>query len=86
MQLSNDDLAPWATSGVVLEFDPGRWPRRDQGCVIDFADGARLVRLYERADADWLYVWGGRDGLATESRLERAAIVRVAAVRARLEE
>ena len=25
---SSGDLAPWAASGVVLEFDPGRWPRR----------------------------------------------------------
>ena len=64
MQLSNDDLAPWAASGVVLEFDPGRWPRRDQGCVIDLTDGTRLVRLYQRADGDRLYVTGGPAGLA----------------------
>ncbi|WP_428151227.1 helix-turn-helix domain-containing protein [Brevundimonas sp.] len=86
MQLSNDDLAPWAASGVVLEFDPGRWPRRDQGCVIDLADGARLVRLYQRADGDRLYVKGGPAGLEVETSLDRAAVARVAAVRARLEE
>ena len=86
LQVSNDDLAPWAASGVVVEFDPGRWPRRDQGCVIDLGDGQRLVRLYERADADWLYVRGGRDGLETVSRIARASVARVAATRARLEE
>ena len=86
MQLSNDDLAPWAASGVVLEFDPGRWPRRDQGCVIDLADGTRLVRLYQSADGDRLYVKGGPAGLGAETSLDRNAVARVAAVRARLEE
>lgn len=86
MQLSNDDLAPWAASGVVLEFDPDRWPRRDQGCVIDLTDGTRLVRLYDRADAEGLYVRGGREGLAAESRIDRRTVARVAAVRARLDQ
>ena len=86
MQLSNDDLAPWAASGVVLEFDPGRWPRRDQGCVIDLADGTRLVRLYQSADGDRLYVKGGPAGLEIETSLDRSAVTRVAAVRARLDE
>lgn len=85
MQLSNDDLAPWAASGVVLEFDPDRWPRRDQGCVVDLTDGTRLVRLYDRADADSLHVRGGPGGLEEVSRIERRVIVRVAAVRARLD-
>ena len=70
---------------MVLEVDPGRWPRRDQGCVIDLVDGARLVRLYERADADRLYLRGGPGGLAAETTLDRASTVRVAAVVARLE-
>lgn len=86
MQLSNDDLAPWAASGVVLEFDAGRWPRRDQGCVIDLTDGARLVRLYQRADGERLYVTGGPAGLTVETALERTTVARVAAVRARLDE
>ena len=85
LQLSNDDLAPWAASGVVLEFDPGRWPRRDQGCVIDLTDGSRLIRLYERADGDRLYLRGGPGGLATQAALDRALIGRVAAVVARLD-
>ncbi|MGV3578178.1 helix-turn-helix domain-containing protein [Brevundimonas sp.] len=86
MQLSNDDLAPWAASGVVLEFDVGRWPRRDQGCVIDLTDGTRLVRLYQRADGERLYVTGGPTGLTVETALERTTVARVAAVRARLDE
>lgn len=85
VQLSNDDLAPWAASGVVLEIDPGRWPRRDQGCVIDLTDGSRLIRLYERADGDRLYLRGGPGGLAFETALDRDRTRRVAAVIARLD-
>lgn len=85
LQLSNDDLSPWAASGVVLEFDPGRWPRRDQGCVIDLSDGQRLVRLYDRADAERLYLRGGPGGVAAPTSLDRASVVRVAAIVARLE-
>jgi transcriptional regulator with XRE-family HTH domain len=85
VQLSNDDLAPWAASGVVLEYEPGRWPRRDQGCVIEMADGETRVRLYDRADADMLVVRGGPGGLAAEERIARADTRSVAAVTARLE-
>lgn len=85
LQLSNDDLAPWAASGVVLEYEPGRWPRRDQGCVIEMADGERIVRLYESADADSLVVRGGPRGLGVSERIARADTRAVSAVTARLE-
>ena len=82
LQLSNDDLAPWAASGVVLEYEPGRWPRRDQGCVIEMADGEVRVRLYERADPEALFVRGLHGG---EERIERDATRQVSAVVARLD-
>ena len=82
LQLSNDDLAPWAASGVVLEYEPGRWPRRGQGCVIEMADGEVRVRLYERADPEALFVRGLRGG---EERIERDATRQVSAVVARLD-
>ena len=85
LQLSNDDLAPWAASGVVLEFEPGRWPRRDQGCILDMADGRRLVHLYDRADAEALVVRGGAGGLGAEVRIDRSDVRTVSAVLARLE-
>jgi len=85
VQLSNDDLAPWAASGVVLEYEPGRWPRRDQGCVIEMADGETRVRLYDRADADVLVVRGGPGGLGVEERIARGDTRSVSAVTARLE-
>jgi len=86
LQLSSDDLAPWAASGVTLEYAPGRWPRRDQGCVIDMADGRRLVRLYERAEGDLLVVRGGPGGLSAEERIPRAETRSVSAVIARLDQ
>ena len=85
VQLSNDDLAPWAASGVVLEYEPGRWPRRDQGCVIEMAGGETRVRLYDRADAEELVVRGGPGGLSAEERIARADTRSVSAVVARLE-
>ena len=85
LQLSNDDLAPWAASGVVVEYEPGRWPRRDQGCVIEMADGEVRVRIYESADADALTVRGGPGGLAADERIARSDTRAVAAVIARLE-
>ncbi|MDP2763900.1 MAG: helix-turn-helix transcriptional regulator [Brevundimonas sp.] len=85
LQLSNDDLAPWAASGVVVEYEPGRWPRRDQGCVIEMADGEVRVRLYEGADAEALTVRGGPGGLEARERIDRSGTRAVAAVTARLE-
>lgn len=82
LQLSNDDLAPWAASGVVLEYEPGRWPRRGQGCVIEMADGEMRVRLYEHADPDALVVRGTAGG---EERIERSRTRQVSAVVARLD-
>ncbi len=85
LQLSNDDLAPWASSGVVLEYVPDRWPRRDQGCVIELTDGRLVARLYEGAEGEVLILRGGPGGLAREERLARALTRAVSAVVARLE-
>lgn len=85
LQLSTDELAPWAASGVVLEYAPGRWPRRDQGCVVETLDGRLLARVFERTEADLLVVRGGPAGLAAEERLSREEVRSVSAVVARLE-
>lgn len=83
LQLSNDDLAPWAASGVVLAYEPGRWPRRGQGCVVETSDGSVVVRLYEGADGDVVIVRDRPAGL--EQRLLRTDIRSLSAVTARLE-
>lgn len=85
LQLSNDDLAPWAAAGVVLEYVPGLWPRPRQGCVLEMTDGRLLPRLYERMEDETLILRGGPAGLATEESLARSAVGEVSAVIARLE-
>ncbi|MGI4818315.1 MAG: helix-turn-helix transcriptional regulator [Janthinobacterium lividum] len=83
LRLDTDDMAPWAFAGVVLEYVEGQWPRRDQGCVLDFDDGQRLVRLFARSDAAEVWV---RDAAGDEEAIARARLARVSAVVARLED
>jgi transcriptional regulator with XRE-family HTH domain len=84
LQVSNDELSPWAESGVVLEYQPDLWPRRGQGCIIEMRNGALLARLYDHADADRLHVRGA--GSLTRSEIiDRSAVIRVSAVVARIE-
>ena len=81
LQLRDDDLAPWAGSGVVLVYDLSVWPRRDQGCVVETEDG-RVIGLYHRGDRDTVVLRGP----SGEKRvLERSRIGPVGAVVARLE-
>jgi len=83
LRLDTDDMAPWAFAGVVLEYVEGQWPRREQGCVLDFDDGQRLVRLFARSDAAEVWV---RDAAGHEEAFARARLARVSAVVARLED
>lgn len=69
---------------MVLEYEVGRWPRRDQGCVIETNDGRLLARLYRRADGESIVVASGA-GLEGEARIDRAGVRSVSAVVARLE-
>ncbi|HEY1072991.1 helix-turn-helix transcriptional regulator, partial [Brevundimonas sp.] len=85
LQLSTDDLAPWAAAGTVLEYVPGRWPRRDQGCVIEMDDGSLRARLYVRSDEAELVVRGA-GALLTIERIPRSSARSVAAVVARLDD
>lgn len=81
LQLRDDDLAPWAGSGVVLVYDVGLWPRRDQGCVIETEDGP-VIGLYVRGDRDTVTL---RDPAGEARTLARAKLGAVGAVVARLE-
>lgn len=83
LRLDTDDMAPWAFAGVVLAYVEGQWPRRDQGCVLDFDDGQRLVRLFARSDTAEVWV---RDAAGHEEAFGRARLARVSAVVARLED
>ena len=85
LRLSTDDLAPWAAAGTVLEYLPERWPRRDQGCVIEMNDGSLRARLYVRSDDAELVVRGA-GALLTIERIPRVETRMVAAVVARVDE
>lgn len=82
-RLDTDDMAPWAFSGVVLDYVPNQWPRRDQGCIAQFSDGKRIVRLYVGSDADTVTL---KDACGTAAHWPRAQIVSLSAVTARREE
>lgn len=81
LQIDDDELAPWASSGVVVEYEPGRWPRPGQGCVLETPDGRRRIGLYEAADSQSVTLRFGR----TTETIIRAAGVVFSAVTARLE-
>lgn len=81
LQLRDDDLAPWAGSGVVLIYDPAVWPRRDQGCVAETAQGP-VVGLYDRGDREAVHL---RAPSGETRRLRRADLEALGAVVARLE-
>lgn len=81
LQLRDDDLAPWAGSGVVLVYDLAVWPRRDQGCVVE-TDNGPVIGLYHRGDRDTVVLRGPS---GDKRVLERSRIGSVGAVVARLE-
>ncbi len=83
--VQTEEVWPWASSGVVLVCDPGRWPRRGQGCVIELADGDSRLRLFDGADRDVLFLKGGSGGLEQSERLARKDIVRLSTVLSRTE-
>lgn len=83
--VQTEDVWPWASSGVVLVCDTGRWPRRGQGCVVETRDGERRVRLFDGADRDWLLLKGGAGGLDQAERVARADVLSLATVVARNE-
>jgi len=85
IEVLNADLSPWAEPGVVLECEPGLWPRQGQGCVIEMTDGTTRVRLFEQADAQHMHVRGA-GGLDRAETIERRLILRTSAVVARLEQ
>lgn len=82
-RLDTDDMAPWAFAGVVLEYVPDQWPRRDQGCIIEVDDGTRLVRLYASSDAQQVTL---RNAAGAVSHFSRNRIVSLSAVIARRED
>ncbi len=85
LRLETDELAPWASAGTVLEYAPGRWPRRGQGCIIQMDDGVQKVRLYDHADEAEVVVFGA-GGLDRSERIARSHIQSMSAIISRLDD
>lgn len=83
MQLTSDDMAPWAGAGVTVAYRPGQTPRPGQGCVLRLADGRLMVRLYDTEDAQSLHV---RLASGESQRVARVDILEISAVVGRLED
>jgi hypothetical protein len=81
--LIDDALHPWASAGTVVEYDPGRFPRRGQGCVLEHADESVSVWLFDGADADRLHLRRGPDGALVST--PRSEVRRLSAVLVRRE-
>lgn len=56
MQLIGDSVYPWAASGTTIVYDTDRWPRRGQGCVIHTIEDGYYIKLFEKADDEYVYV------------------------------
>nr|WP_313520138.1 transcriptional regulator [Brevundimonas diminuta] len=85
LRLETDELTPWASAGTVLEYAPGRWPRRGQGCIIQMDDGVQKVCLYDRADDAEVVVFGA-GGLDRSERIARSHIQSMSAIISRLDD
>jgi transcriptional regulator with XRE-family HTH domain len=77
MQLTGDEMAPWASAGVTVAYRPGQAPRPGQGCVVRLTDGRRIVALFEEG-GEVLHLSrpnGDRLDLARSEVAELSAIV-----------
>lgn len=83
MQLTSDDMAPWAAAGVTVAYRPGQPPRPGQGCVLRLNDGRLMVRLFEAESDDRLTV---RTADGEETSVARADLLEISAVIGRLED
>lgn len=83
MQLTSDDMAPWAGEGVTVAYRPGQAPRPGQGCVLRLTDGRLMVRLFAAEDADGLHVRMAGGG---DHYVARADLIEISAVVGRLED
>lgn len=45
---SDESMSPWCEPGETLWVERDRHPRRNEGCLVEFADGSTAIRLYIR--------------------------------------
>lgn len=85
LRLSDDQLAPWAGAGVIVDYRPGQPPRPGQGCIIETTDGDLLIRLFDGDQAQGVRLLGA-GALDRCEIVPHARIVRMSAIVARRDE
>lgn len=83
IQLTSDEMRPWAGAGVTIAYRPGQAPRPGQGCVLRLADGRLMVRLFECGDGDTVRIHAPGGEIVA---IDRSDILEMSAVVGRLEE
>lgn len=78
-RMGSNDMAPWAFADTVIEYRPGLSPREGSGCVVELADGRRLVGLFVRQDANRVVVADPAGGQVVLSMVNVRAVSRVVA-------
>lgn len=56
LRLDGMSMYPYAEPGGFVTYNPSQPARRGQGCVVEMADGTRLVKRYEQHDDKVLVV------------------------------
>lgn len=73
VRMPDDTLYPWASSGLTIEYDEQLWPQREDGCVIELADGRKVVKIFQWADEEMLHL-RELHPVAKEVKIERAKV------------
>lgn len=57
LKIQGESMIPWVQPGGWVSYDRRDWPRRGDGCVIEFRDGRDpLVKRFEKTLGGTLYV------------------------------
>lgn len=84
LTLADDRLAPWAGRGVVLEYRLGVEPRAGQGLVAVLSDGEQVVGIVQNMRDTEIAIRPSTT-VSEDRLLQRADIVRLGAVTARID-
>jgi phage repressor protein C with HTH and peptisase S24 domain len=56
LRVVGDSMTGYVESDQLVIFDRTRWPRRNEGCVVETKDGELYVKEYLRSDGSNLFV------------------------------
>lgn len=56
MEVDDEDMWPWVGQGQTVYYRWGAKPARGQACVVALKDSRMFVRIYEKSDADKIFL------------------------------